>query len=199
MVTDGCSLKWFLSEPAYDATLSQRKIKDKRGHRSLLSLLCRSTAVQRTEGCLVGRALSHDWQWWLYSEWRLDSKNITKVHLNYVFHSVCWWELSRSCLLQSWCYLYPIAVGSWVGPHLLPFALISVLVDLAVFTAFHSWSFNAVCLNSSAVSAWPRILTGLVQEPVTSFPLCGGFEQCNCSPSFSYRVGIEWGLVNWGW
>lgn len=46
MVTDSCSLKWFLSEPAYDATLSQRKIKDKRGHRSPLSQLRRSTAVQ---------------------------------------------------------------------------------------------------------------------------------------------------------
>lgn len=82
---------------------------------------------------------------------------------------------------------------------MLPCVLISVLVDLAVLTAFRSWSFHAVCLNSSAVPAWPSILTVLVHEAVTSFPLCGGFEQGNCPLSFSYRVyrvGIKGGLVN---
>lgn len=86
------------------------KIKEGTDH---LCLSCVGAQLYSgTEGCLVERALSHDWQRWLCSERRLDSKSITKVHLRYIFHSICWWELSRSCLVQSWCYLYPIAMGS---------------------------------------------------------------------------------------
>lgn len=71
----------------------------------------------------------------------------------------------------------PLAAGGlgWVGPHLSPCALISVLVDLAVLTAFHSWSFNIVYLNSSAGSAWPDTLTVLclkqLQASLTVVPL----------------------------
>ena len=54
--------------------------------------------------------------------------------------------------------------------------LIGVLVDLAGFTAFQSWSLNVVYLNSSAASAQPSILALLMFE-VIGFPHRGGFEQ----------------------
>ena len=75
--------------------------------------------------------------------------------------------------------------------------LISVLVDLAGFTAFQSWSMNVLYLNSSAASAQPGILALLVFE-VVGFPHCGGFEQCTCSPSFFYSMEIWGESVNSG-
>lgn len=70
-----------------------------------------------------------------------------------------------------------------------------MLVDLAGFAAFQSWSLNVVYLNSSAASAQAGLLALLMPE-VIDFPHSGGFEQYRCSPSFFYSLGIGGGLVN---
>lgn len=58
-----------------------------------------------------------------------------------------------------------------------------MLVDLAGFTAFQSWSLRVVYLNSSAASAQPGVRALLMAE-AEGLPHHGGFAQCNCSSSF---------------
>lgn len=61
-----------------------------------------------------------------------------------------------------------------------------MLVDLAGFAAFQSWSLRVVYLNSSAASEQPGAWALLMAE-AEGFPHHSGFAQCNCSPSFFYN------------